>query len=284
MHTVVTRFAPSPTGFLHRGHAASALFAWRLAREAGGQFLLRIEDIDQQRCREEFVTAIVEDLTWLGIDWDGAIRVQSQHLPEYRARIEQLKTMGLLYPCFCTRKEIAAAFGAPHQVDAPYPGTCRSLPRSEIQRKMEGAASYAFRLDMAAALRHVQALRWYEDGQGWITAEPARFGDVVLARKDVPASYHLCVTHDDALQNVTLVTRGIDLKPLTDVQVLLCSLFHWPIPRYRHHPLLTDKNGRRLAKRGEAEALRTIRAGGTEASMLRDALLPDYSTAITLCP
>ena len=269
---LVTRFAPSPTGFLHLGHAHSALAGWRRARAAGGRFLLRIEDLDPLRCRPEFTAAIEEDLAWLGLDWDGPVRVQSAHLAEYRAVLEGLSARGLLYPCFCTRadiaREIAASAAAPHLApmgpDGPlYPGTCRRLSRDERAARVAAGEPHALRLDIAAALQAVPlGLSFAEDGEGRIACDPARFGDVVLARKDIPASYHLCVTHDDALQGVTLVTRGEDLKPATDLHRLLQALLGWPAPAYAHHRLLTDGTGRRLAKRDRAETLRELRARG----------------------
>jgi glutamyl-Q tRNA(Asp) synthetase len=221
--SIVTRFAPSPTGHLHLGHAFSALFAWRRAREAGGRFLLRLEDIDPSRCRPEFAAAILEDLAWLGLDWDGEVRVQSQHLPEYRATLDVLAGRGLLYPCFCTRADIQQSVAAPHTPDGRprYPGTCRVLSVDEREARIAGGARYALRLDVARALAATPpALGFDEAAEGVISCHPERFGDVVLARKDAPASYHLCVTHDDALQGVTLVTRGADLKPATHLHRL----------------------------------------------------------------
>jgi len=266
--TIVTRFAPSPTGRLHLGHAYGALLGWRIARAAGGRFLLRLEDIDPVRCRPEFSEAILEDLAWLGLDWDGPVRVQSRHLPEYRAALDRLDGMGLLYPCFCTRADIArevAAIGhAPHGPDGLlYPGTCRHLSPVERTRRIAAGEPYALRLDMAAALRRAPApLSYLELGKGRIRCDPARFGDVVLARKDTPASYHLCVTHDDALQGVTLVTRAEDLRPATDLHRLLQSLLGWPAPRYRHHPLLLGPDGKRLSKRDKAPTLAALREAG----------------------
>jgi len=271
---LATRFAPSPTGFLHLGHAHSALSGWRRAREAGGRFLLRIEDIDPGRCRPEFAAAIEEDLAWLGLDWDGPVRVQSQHLPEYRATLDTLAGRGLLYPCFCTRAEIAwevgASAAAPHGPDGPlYPGTCRRLSEDERQARIAAGEPHALRLDMAKALALVPPLDFVEEGQGRLACHPEQFGDVVLARKDAPASYHLCVTHDDALQGVTLVTRGEDLKPATDLHRLLQALMGWPEPAYAHHPLLTDATGRRLAKRDRAATLRDLREAGRSAAEVR---------------
>jgi glutamyl-Q tRNA(Asp) synthetase len=271
---IVTRFAPSPTGHLHLGHAHSALFAWRRAREAGGRFLLRIEDIDPLRCRPAFTEAILEDLDWLGLDWDGEVRVQSAHLPEYRRALDALAARGLLYPCFCTRadiaREIAAAASAPHGPDGPlYPGTCRRLPAAERAARLAAGEAHALRLDMAAALALLPAPLFFAEGGTRIACDPAQFGDAVLARKDVPASYHLCVTHDDALQGVTLVTRGADLRPATHLHRLLQHLMGWPEPAYAHHPLITDAEGRRLAKRDRAATLRGLRAAGRSPAEVR---------------
>jgi glutamyl-Q tRNA(Asp) synthetase len=269
MPNLVTRFAPSPTGYLHLGHVRAAAFAWGCAREAGGRFLLRLEDIDPARCRPEYTAAIQEDLHWLGLDWDGAVRVQSAHLAEYRAALDRLEARALLYPCFCSRaeiaREIAAAGSAPHAPDgAPlYPGTCRTLSPAERADRIAAGAPYALRLDMARALAAITGpLSYEEQDQGRIPCHPERFGDAVLGRRDVPASYHLCVTHDDALQDVTLVTRGDDLRPATDLHRLLQALMGWPEPAYAHHTMLTDETGRRLSKRDGAASVRAMRAAG----------------------
>jgi glutamyl-Q tRNA(Asp) synthetase len=274
--SIVTRFAPSPTGYLHLGHAHAALFAWRRAREAGGRFLLRIEDIDATRCRPEFTAAILEDLAWLGLDWDGEVRVQSAHFADYQAVLDRLAGRGLLYPCFCTRadiqREVAESAAAPHAPDGGvvYPGTCRGLSGATRAARMAAGERFVLRLDVARAMAAVDtALTFEEMGEGRLLCHPERFGDVVLARKDTPASYHLCVTHDDTLQGVTLVTRGVDLKPATDVHRLLQALMGWPEPRYAHHPLLTDPAGRRLAKRDNAATLRQLRADGATPSRVR---------------
>jgi glutamyl-Q tRNA(Asp) synthetase len=266
---IVTRFAPSPTGYLHLGHAFAAFTAWRRARATGGRFLLRLEDIDPGRCRPEYGAAIQQDLAWLELSWDGPVRVQSQHLAEYQAVLDGLAERGLVYPCFCTRadiaREIAASAAAPHGPDgAPlYPGTCRLLSPATRAERIAAGQRFALRLDMEAAIR--PALSYEEEGEGRIACHPERFGDVVLARKDAPASYHLCVTHDDAVQGVTLVTRGADLKPVTDLHRLLQELMGWPPPRYAHHRLLTDTAGRRLAKRDKAVTLGSLRAKGVSA-------------------
>jgi glutamyl-Q tRNA(Asp) synthetase len=267
MRAVVTRFAPSPTGLLHLGHAYSALVAWRAAREAGGRFLLRLEDIDRTRCRPEFAAAILEDLAWLGLDWDGPVRVQSEHLADYQTALDRLDVTGVIYPCFCTRTaiaaEIARAGAAPHGDDGPlYPGTCRTLATEVRVRRLAAGESFALRLDMARALVRTGLLQWEEEGRGIIAAEPQRLGDVVLARKDAPTSYHLAVAIDDALQGVTLVTRGADLFAATHIHRLLQALLDLPTPHYRHHALLTDASGRRYAKRDKALTLRALRKAG----------------------
>ncbi len=244
-----------------------------MARAAGGAFLLRLEDIDPTRCRPEYADAIIEDLAWLGLDWDGPIRRQSEHFADYRAALTRLDGLGLLYPCFCTRREIrdeiARAGGAPHgtslgELGALYPGTCRRLDPAERAVRREEAIDYALRLDVGAALARIGPLAWEEDGQR-VAAVPAALGDVVLARKEAPTSYHLAVTVDDALQGVTLVTRGVDLFAATHIQRLLQALLGLPTPRYRHHNLLTDTQGRRLAKRDKALTVRAMREGGMSA-------------------
>jgi glutamyl-Q tRNA(Asp) synthetase len=267
--SIVTRFAPSPTGYLHLGHVMSAWIAWQRARAGGGQFLLRLEDIDPTRCRTEFASAILEDLSWLGLDWDGEIRVQSEHPAEYEAVLDALAARGLLYPCFCSRAEImreaAQSAGAPQGPDGTpvYPGTCRHLSPAERAARIAAGDRFARRLDMARALAMVdRPLVFAEESQGAVLCDPAKFGDVVLARKDAPVSYHLCVTHDDAVQGVTLVTRGEDLLPATYLHRLIQALMGWPVPRYAHHPLLTDTSGRRFAKRDQAVTIRELRARG----------------------
>ncbi|HEU0215191.1 MAG TPA: tRNA glutamyl-Q(34) synthetase GluQRS [Stellaceae bacterium] len=270
---IVTRFAPSPTGYLHLGHVRSAWEGWHAAREAGGRFLLRIEDIDTGRCRPEFDAAIQEDLAWLGLGWDGPVRRQFEHFDDYRAALARLDEQGLLYPCFCTRKdiqaEIAHAGGAPQGKEGPvYPGTCKRVSPEQRAARIAGGSDYALRLDVAKALRRTGPLHWTDCGRT-IPAAPAVLGDVVLARKDVPTSYHLAVTVDDALQGVTLVTRGFDLFAATHIHRLLQALLDLPIPDYRHHPLLTDASGRRLAKRDRALTIRAMReVGMTPAEVL----------------
>ena len=270
----VTRFAPSPTGLLHLGHAHSALFAWRAARRASGRFLLRIEDIDRGRCRPEFEAAIFEDLAWLGLTWEEPVRRQSAHFDDYRAALERLAARGLVYPCFCTRKEIQAEIAragrAPHGPEGPlYPGLCRGLSADEGQSRIAGGESHALRLDLARALGSVGDLAWEDLGEGMIEATPEVLGDVVLARKDVPTSYHLAVTWDDALQGVTLVTRGADLLPATHVHRLLQELLDLPTPAWHHHALVEDESGRRLAKRHDALSIRALRAAGRSPAEVR---------------
>jgi len=271
----VTRFAPSPTGFLHLGHAHAAIDAFRRAREEDGRFLLRLEDIDPTRCRPVFAEAILEDLAWLGLRWEVPVRVQSAHLAAYRAVLDGLQERGLLYPCFCTRadiaREAAASATAPHQ--APdgsllYPGTCRHLSPAQRAARLEAGDAHVLRLDMLAACQEAGALFRQEEGQGLVACRPERFGDVVLARKDVPASYHLCVTHDDALAGVTMVTRGVDLLPSTDLHRLLQVLMGWPEPAYAHHRLVCDAQGRRFAKRDGAVTLRALRQQGASPAEL----------------
>ncbi len=282
--TVVTRFAPSPTGYLHLGHVRSALEGWRAARSAGGRFLLRLEDIDQGRCRDEFAAAILDDLAWLGLAWDGPVRRQSEHFDDYRRALNRLATLGVIYPCFCTRRaiqaEIARAGGAPQGEAGPlYPGTCRRLSSTEREEKQDSGLDYALRLDLACALALTGPLEWVEergDEPRRVLADPSALGDVVLARKEVPVSYHLAVTVDDAIQGVTLVTRGEDLAPATHIHRLLQGLLGLPTPRYRHHQLLTDATGRRLAKRDRATTIRAMRAAGvTPAELLARALAPE---------
>jgi glutamyl-Q tRNA(Asp) synthetase len=272
--TTVTRFAPSPTGYLHLGHAFSALLAWRRAREAGGRFLLRLEDIDATRCRAEFADAALADLAWLGIDWDGAVRRQSAHFADYRRALDRLEAMGLVYPCFCTRAaiqaEIARAGSAPHGPEGPlYPGTCRGRGVDERRERIAAGEAFALRLDVGRALAGVGELDWVDEQAGTVRADPASHGDVVLARKEVPTSYHLAVTVDDALQGVTLVTRGEDLFTATHIHRLLQALLGLKVPRYHHHKLLTDASGRRYAKRDRALTLRALREAGRSPAEVR---------------
>ena len=296
---IVSRFAPSPTGRLHLGHAYSAVRAHDLARAGGGQFLLRIEDIDGTRSREEFVAGIEEDLAWLGLDWDGPVIRQSARMGVYVEALAKLQAMELIYPCFCTRAEIAASANAPHGPEGPvYPGICREL--SERERTARMGEPHCWRLDMARALgayapsplvgegwgegagrrgeepkrasalplsqpsptRGEGFLRWHDQYAGWVQANPLPAGDVVLARKETPTSYHLAVTVDDAAQGVTDVVRGVDLFEATHVHRLLQALLGLPTPDYHHHPLLIGPDGKRLAKRNGARPLAELRAEG----------------------
>lgn len=292
---VVTRFAPSPTGRLHLGHAYAALVAHDLARSAGGQFLIRLEDLDASRSRTEYEAALFEDLAWLGLKWDGPVWRQSERFPAYAAALARLDALGVLYPCFCTRRaiadEIARAGGAPHDAGgAPaYPGTCRRLSNAERARRVAGGESYALRLDLAAAMAvamrdHDGPLAFRELGagpygeHGSIVADPSPLGDVVLARKDVPASYHLAVVVDDAAQGVTLVTRGEDLFSATHLHRLLIALLGLPLPAWRHHLLVRDGAGRRLAKRDGARSLAALRDAGATPAAIR-AMLPPLAAS-----
>lgn len=263
-----TRFAPSPTGYLHLGHAFAALTAAAAAHRLGGVMLLRIEDIDPSRCRPEFETAIIEDLRWLGLHWPEPVRRQSDHIDDYAAALAALDAGGLIYPCFCTRadirREIAASPAAPHGPDGPvYPGTCRGLDPNTAAARRAAGAPFALRLDVAKARATASPNLWFEDdSRGRITAHPEKFGDVVVARKDAPTSYHLAVTVDDHLQGITLVTRGEDLLEATHIHRLLQDLLGYAPPRYAHHRLLTDVSGARYAKRDGAVTLRALRAAG----------------------
>ncbi|WP_404373028.1 tRNA glutamyl-Q(34) synthetase GluQRS [Sphingomonas sp. MMS24-J45] len=277
----VTRFAPSPTGKLHLGHAFSAIQAHDRARAEGGRFLLRIEDIDGARSRPEHVATIEADLRWLGLEWDGPVLFQSTRLEVYAAALERLRGMGLLYPCFCTRAEIAASLSAPHGVEGIYPGTCRALSEGERAARVAAGVPYAWRLDVAEAVAYLEdpeVLLWHDEIAGDVIADPLSAGDVVLARKDAPASYHLAVTLDDAAQGITHVVRGVDLFAATHVHRLLQALLDLPTPIYRHHALLTGADGERLAKRHGAPTLESVRLRGDDgralADLLRNGALP----------
>ncbi len=273
----VTRFAPSPTGRLHKGHAFSALTAWRAAKAAGGRFLLRIEDTDFTRCRPEYEAAVLEDLAWLGLDWERPVRRQSEHRSDYAAALETLRDQGVLYRCFRTRKELMAlAGGAPHADD---PADVQAFvggpihPDEEAERLARGEA-FAWRLSLAEAqerLGELQTLTWVEEGSeapGLKHARPERLGDMVLGRKDIGAGYVIASVVDDALQGVTHVIRGEDLIATTSIQRALQALLGLPTPVYRHHRLLLDAQGRRFAKRDRAETLAAIREGGIPAEAL----------------
>lgn len=277
---MVTRFAPSPTGRLHVGHGWSALLAMDLARARGGSFRLRIEDIDGSRSRPEHVAGIVEDLRWLGIAWDGDIVFQSARLDHYQSALERLKAMGLLYPCFCTRADIAASATAPHGPEGPvYPGTCRGLNDAHRASRIVAGHPHAWRIDMAQAVARAGPLQWHalpfppnDDAATAVPAGPLAAGDVVLARKDAPASYHLSCTLDDAAMGVTHILRGEDLRPATDIHRLIQALLDLPSPLYVHHPLLVGPDGRRLAKRDGSIGLADLRAEGMDPRRLADDL------------
>ncbi len=277
--SITTRFAPSPTGLLHLGHVHAALAARRHASGPGDRCLLRIEDIDAARCRPEYAAALVEDLAWLGLRWDGPVRVQSDHYADYQATLDALRRRGLSYPCFCSRADIARAAAAPHAPEGVYPGTCRVLPPAEQARRIAAGAPHAWRLDTASALARTGPL-WFTDAhRGRLRCEPMAFGDVVLARRDAPASYHLAVTHDDAAQGVTLVTRGDDLLGMTAIHRLLQALMGWPEPAYAHHPLLTDQAGRRLSKRDGAPSVRQLRENGRSPAEVQEMALSNAAPA-----
>ena len=265
--SVVTRFAPSPTGELHLGSAYSAWTGWHRAREAGGTFLVRIEDTDIRRCRREYETAILADLRWLGFDWDGEVRRQSEHFATYGKVLDQLDQRGLIYPCFCSRaeieREIAASANAPHGPDGPlYPGTCRHLSVQERRDRLAAGHEHCLRLDADRAAGQAGPYHFVDESLGRIEGQPRLMGDFVIARKDTPTSYHLSVTVDDHLQGVTLVTRGIDVLPSTHVHGLLQKLLGYAAPQYAHHRLLTDATGRRFAKRDRDLTIRAMRESG----------------------
>jgi glutamyl-Q tRNA(Asp) synthetase len=281
----VFRFAPSPNGHLHLGHAYSALLNFDRAREVGGRLLLRIEDIDATRCRPDYETAIYEDLAWLGIAWETPVRRQSEHLADYRAALEKLAALGLVYPAFESRAEIARLVAA-READGPwprdpagaplYPGAAQALPSGERARLISSGAPYALRLDMAAACRRVASLTWTELGEGpdgergHVPARPQAWGDVILARKETPTSYHLSVVVDDAIQGVSEVVRGQDLFHATSVHRLLQVLLGLPEPAYRHHGLIRDEAGRKLSKSSRSTGLRELRAAGATPSAIRE--------------
>ena len=280
----VFRFAPSPNGYLHLGHACSALLNFDAARRSGGRLLLRIEDIDPARCRPEFEAAVYQDLAWLGMTWETPVRRQSEHLADYRAALEKLTAMGLIYPAFESRAEIARLV-AEREAQAPwprdpdgtplYPGAAKSLPPDERARLIESDTPYALRLDMAAARARVPDLGWIEHGEGpdretgAVAARPEAWGDVILARKETPTSYHLSVVVDDALQGITEVVRGADLFWSTSVHRLLQHLLGLPQPAWRHHRLVCDREGRKLSKSSGAAALRELRVQGATPADIR---------------
>ena len=281
---IVTRFAPSPTGYLHLGHAFAALTAHDAAKAAGGRFLLRIEDLDTGRCRPEYETTIYQDLAWLGLCWKTPVLRQSARAAAYRKALAKLDALALVYPCFCTRKEIAGEIArsieAPHGPEGfHYPGTCRALPDA-VRRERLTREPYALRLDVAKAAAITGMLSFEEQGagphgeRGTIIVNPALFGDIVLALKEMPAAYHLAVVVDDAFQGVTLVTRGNDLFAATHVQRLLQALLGLPVPVYAHHRLILDEHGKKFSKRDGAVTLRALRESGVTPGQIRARIMP----------
>ena len=284
MYTRILRFAPSPNGYLHLGHAYSALLNHDMARDLGGRLLLRIEDIDVSRCRPQYEAAIYQDLGWLGISWDTSVRRQSEQFDDYRAALAKLEAQGLIYPSFESRSEIAALVAArdrqghwPRDPDGVplYPGDARQLPAAERERRRRAGEPYALRLALDAAIARAGVLTWTETGSGpqgqtgVVEAAPQMWGDVVLARKEVPASYHLAVAVDDARQGVTDVVRGQDLFWATGIHRLLQVLLGLPQPVYHHHKLILDADGRKLSKSTQATSLRKLRAAGATAADVR---------------
>lgn len=270
--TLITRFAPSPSGHLHLGHAFSAWTAWQAACEADGRFLLRIEDIDTTRCKPEFEQAIFDDLIWLGLDWELPVRRQSDHFGDYAATLDRLDRLGVVYRCFKTRREVLDEIArAPHAPgegpdQSVYRGPAEPMSKDEEESRIAAGDAYAWRLSLARCRDHLgdrfTGLDFEEDGKGCMPADPDRHGDVILARKDVGTSYHLAVVHDDAAQGITDIIRGEDLLEMTGVHVLLQALLDLPTPRYRHHRLLLDENGKRFAKRDRAATLKAMRESG----------------------
>lgn len=261
--STITRFAPSPTGDLHLGHAYAAKVAHDLARESGGRFLLRQEDIDSGRVKPEFYRHIKEDLEWLGLRWDGEILTQSARRTAYDSALEKLKTMDLAYPCFCTRKDIQAALSAPHGSDtAIYPGTCRTLSASETHDRIAAGEAHAWRFHAEKAARIHGDLSFLDLRFGEIRVDPSVNGDAVLARKDIGTAYHLAVVVDDDFQEITHVTRGEDLLGATHIHRQLQVALGYRVPLYLHHPLVRDKHGTRLAKRDAARSIRNLREQG----------------------
>jgi glutamyl-Q tRNA(Asp) synthetase len=262
---IITRFAPSPTGRLHLGHAFSAGYGFLKAQKAGGRFILRIEDIDPQRCHQKFEDGFYEDLRWLGITWEGDVRRQSDHMDDYARALETLQNKGLLYPCFCSRKDILNKTGDDiNSMEGPegplYPGTCRKLSTEQSTELIKAGKPYALRLKMDKAVQSIsKTLYWVDVTKGEIEATPQIFGDVVLARKDTPVSYHLCVTIDDHLQNITHVTRGIDLFFASHIHRLLQELLALDVPVWDHHGLLLDKRERKFSKSDQSVTIQSYR-------------------------
>ncbi len=270
---IITRFAPSPSGYLHKGHAYSARAAYKKAVDNNGRFLLRIEDIDVTRCKSEFIQPMLDDLKWLGLKWEEPVRRQSEHFDDYQAALDQLKDMGVAYPCFCTRKEIKAEIekspSAPHGPDGYlYPGICKN--RKDTDALIASGKDHAWRLDLEAALALIgdKDLTWQDEIKGTVTATPEILGDVILARKDTPTSYHLSVVVDDALQGITHIVRGEDLFHATHIHIILQKLLDLPTPIYHHHKLLLDEHGKRFAKRDKAQTIKSLRETGVSVQAL----------------
>lgn len=271
MALVTTRFAPSPTGPLHLGHAYSALLAWERAQEVGGRFLLRFEDIDHTRVREEYYQGIEDDLRWLGIEWAEKPWRQIDRLDAYEAALQQLREKELLYRCFCTRKDLAVAIDAPQEGEttALYPGTCRGLSREEVSEKLARGLPFCWRLHSEGAGAMAGSLSFHDVRFGEVAVDISLMGDIVLARKDIATSYHLAVVVDDAAQEVTEVVRGEDLLESTHVHRVLQELLAFPVPNYLHHQLVVDEEGKRLAKRHDSLALATLRERGVTLTEMR---------------
>jgi len=285
---VITRFAPSPTGRLHLGHAYSAIRSHDFARTRGGHFVLRIEDTDTARCRPGHVEAIYRDLEWLGLEWD-ALMIQSERLAVYAAALDRLRQMDLIYPCFCSRadiaREIAASLHAPHGADGPlYPGTCRTAPQSAREGRL-ASDPHCWRLDAAAAIQRTGPLTWRDSAAGVASVNIAALGDLVLKGRDRPTSYHLAVVVDDAAQGVTDVVRGEDIFASTHAQRILQALLGLPTPDYHHHGLVAGSDGLRLAKRADAPTLEQLRLAGKDgralAEMVRRGALPIGNGMVT---
>lgn len=283
---MITRFAPSPTGYLHLGHAYAAWVAWSAARRTQGRFLLRWEDIDESRCRDAYEAAALEDLAWLGLSPDDSSMRQRTRLDIYGEAVNRLRGQGLLYPCFCTRKairdEIARVDEAPHGPDGPvYPGICRSRSSADVEALLDRGTPHAWRLKMDLACEHTGPLTWVDRKAGEQCAQPEIFGDVVVARKDTPTSYHLAVTVDDAAQGVSLVTRGEDLFAATHIHRLIQELLDLPVPQWLHHRLICDATGARLATRDAAASLRSLRQNGQTPEDIHSQLGTDREESLT---
>ena len=277
----ITRFAPSPTGRLHLGHAFSALFSQKEAERRNGKVLLRLENIDKARCKTEYENYIKEDLLWLGFDWTGSVRRQSDHMEDYQIALQKLNEIGVLYPCFCSRadilKEIENSSGAPHDgimgPDGPtYPGTCRLLTRDIQNQGISSGKKYALRLDVRRAKDIVGSISWFNIDTGETRAAPEIFGDIVLARKDIMTSYHLSCTVDDNIQGISLVTRARDLALATHIHRLLQELLDYKVPEYKFHKIIGDKNGNRLSKRVKSKTIYAMRKEGVTVSDIRLAI------------